>query len=120
MCLLINKSQNNLISNIKIAKTFFDRFKGLMFKKNIVEGLILKIPKSKYRYKSSIHMFFMRSALDILFIDDKNIIFEMVTISPWNIYTPKKPAKYVIELKKGCIEKKRIAINDEIEIIKLL
>ncbi|MDR2545677.1 MAG: DUF192 domain-containing protein [Methanobrevibacter sp.] len=116
---MFNKTKNKEIFEVEIANSYFKRLKGLMFKKNINKGLILKVPKSRYSKRSSMHMFFMRISLDVLFINEENKVYEMVTLKPWKIYSPKKPAKYVVELKKDSINTKNIEINDEI-IIKTL
>lgn len=52
--------------------------------------------KSKYRISSSIHMFFMLKPLDILFINEEDKVYEIAKLNLWQIYMPKKPAKYVI------------------------
>lgn len=85
-----------------------------MFKRDIEKGLVFKIPESHYPLKSSIQMFFMRTSLDILFINEENKIHEMVTLNTWKLHVPKKPAKYVVELKGNTITTESIEINDEI------
>ncbi|MDR2873952.1 MAG: DUF192 domain-containing protein [Methanobrevibacter sp.] len=61
-----------------------------------MKGLVFKIMKSKYRISSSIHMFFMLKPLDILFINEEDKVYEIAKLNLWQIYMPKKPAKYVI------------------------
>jgi uncharacterized membrane protein (UPF0127 family) len=114
--MLINKTKNREIFEVDIADSYLKRLKGLTFRKNINKGLIIKVPKSECSLRSSIHMFFMRTSLDVLFIDEKNRIYEMVTLNAWDIYVPKKPAKYIVELKKDTIITKNIEMNDEITI----
>ncbi|MDR1722275.1 MAG: DUF192 domain-containing protein [Methanobrevibacter sp.] len=111
---MINITKNKTIGKVECGNTFYKRLKGLMFKKEIDMGFILKIPKSKYKFRSSIHMFFMRKSLEILFIDKNNKIYELTRLKPWKTYTPKKPAKYVVELKTNSIRDNNIEINDEI------
>jgi len=86
-----------------------------MFKKKINTGLILELPNSRSRHGSAIHMFFMRFPLDIIFADEKKMIVDMVSIHPWKTYTPKAPAKYVIEMKKGTITDSNFGIGDELD-----
>ncbi|MDR3223164.1 MAG: DUF192 domain-containing protein [Methanobrevibacter sp.] len=112
--ILINETKNKEISEVDIADSYLKRLKGLMFKRNVDKGLILKVPESKYLLRSSIHMFFMLSSLDILFINKENRIFEMITLNPYQIHIPKKPAKCIVELKKGTITTKNIEVNDKI------
>jgi len=112
---LINKTKGTNLGKIEVADSFMSRFLGLMFRANVNNGLILKLPSSRSRHGSAIHMFFMRFPLDIVFADPEKKIVDMVSIDPWKTYTPKAPAKYVIELKKGSIEKFSLEINDELD-----
>jgi uncharacterized membrane protein (UPF0127 family) len=114
MLILFNESQNKEISEVSIADSYFKRLKGLMLKRNIKRGLVLKILSSKYRINSSIHMCFMLKPLDVLFIDEEDKIYEMAKLRPWQIYTPEKSAKYIAELEENTIKEKQIKLNDKI------
>lgn len=87
-----------------------------MFKKEINKPLLFKIPKSKNKNRSSIHSCFMRFEIAIVFIDFNNKIYEITNLKPWNFYSPKKPAKYIIEFKKEEFNKINLKINDKIKI----
>ena len=39
----------------------------------------------------------------------------MVSIEPWKTYTPKAPAKYVIEMEEGTINTFNLQIGDELD-----
>jgi uncharacterized membrane protein (UPF0127 family) len=112
---VVNKSKGINMGKIDIADSFMSRFRGLMFRKNLERGLILKLPSSRSRRGSAIHMFFMRFPLDIIFADADKRIVDIVSIDPWNTYTPKAPAKYVIEIEKGSINKFELEIGDELD-----
>ena len=91
---------NEEIAKIRICDTFFSRFMGLMFKKNAKIPLLFEIPERiNKKERSSIHSFFMRFEIVIVFIDKCN----------------KKPAKYIVEFDKrefnDCLK-----IGDEVEI----
>ena len=59
---------------IKICRNIFDRFKGLMFKKNISYGLCF--PKC-----NSIHTFFMSKPIDVIMTDKEyKVLFKMFII----------------------------------------
>ncbi len=102
---IINKNKSK---EIKLAKSFQERLKGLMFKKNIDYGLLIKT-----KIGSVIHTSFMCFEIDVYFIKD-NEIFEKATVEPWKFYTPQKEADYILEFKKGDFEIKK---DDEILII---
>ena len=117
MNLLIRKnesSQTKLAYPVRVADSYLSRLKGLMFKKYIKEGLVLRVPKSKSSTRSAIHTSFMLISIDVLFVNEDNIIHDMVSIKPWNVYKPNGPSKYVIEIENGLINKHKIAIGDEI------
>lgn len=66
----------------KVAKTFLQRLKGLMWSKRLPPGegmLILKC--------NAIHTFFMRFAIDATFLDrDDNIVKTVRNIRPWRLF----------------------------------
>ena len=112
-----NSYKNHLEFDAKIANTFTKRLVGLMFKKDAKIPLLFEIPKSKNRTRSAIHTCFMRFEIVIIFIGFDNEIFEIVNLKPWKIYTPKLPAKYIIEIDKKYIKNYDFNKNDKIELI---
>ncbi len=112
---VINKSKGTELGHADIADSFMSRFMGLMFKKTLERGLILKLPKSRSRHGSAIHMFFMKVPLDIIFADSNRKVVDVVSIGPWKTYTPKAPAKYVIELENGLLASSSTQIGDELD-----
>ena len=90
---------NNI--EIKEAKTFFDRFIGLMFKKNISYGLLFKNCKS-------IHTFFMQTEIDVIATDkNNNIIKTYKKVKPWKILIAPKNTKNIYELPKNTIKEEQ-------------
>jgi uncharacterized protein len=112
---LINKTKGINFGQLDFADSFVSRLMGLMFRKDPENGLILKLPSSRSRRGSAIHMFFMRFPLDIIFLDDDKKVVDMVSIRPWKTYTPKSPAKYVVELEEGSINNYKLEIGDEMD-----
>jgi len=86
-----------------------------MLKKDIKSGLVLKIPAGRGKRGSAIHMFFMRIPLDIIFANADLKVVDMVSLEPWKTYTPKHPARFVVELKKGLLEESGTVIGDIME-----
>ncbi len=113
--LIINKTKGTNLGGAQLADSFFSRFRGLMLKKNLERGLILKIPAGRGRRGSAIHMFFMRIPLDLVFLDDAKIVVDTVTLKPWQTYTPKAPARYVIEFRTGVLSNSSTEIGDELD-----
>lgn len=83
--------------NIKIkeAKSFFSKFKGFMFKKNIDYGLL-------FRNTNGIHTFFMLESIDVVLFDkDFKIIKVLENVKPWRVILPKRNVKHTLELPTG-------------------
>ena len=87
---------------VEIADSAWKKFKGLMFRKTFEGALVFPLHKET-RFGASIHTFFMQFPIDILFLDkDKKVIDLRRDVKPWTLnITPKKPAKYIVELTGG-------------------
>lgn len=106
---IINKSRDIIfIEKARIADTFLKRVKGLMFKKDTEEALIF------YR-APSIHTFFMRFNLDVIFLDRKMRVIRIIrNLKPARmVYTWR--AWVTIEIKSGVVSKE-ISEGDCLEI----
>lgn len=113
--LLLNKSKATKLGYADMADSFFSRLRGLMLKGSLERGMILKLPPGRSRHSSGIHMFFMRIPLDVIFLDAQKKVVDQVNLKPWQVYTPKKPARYVLELEEGLIISSGTEIGDEID-----
>lgn len=104
----------NLPYRINIANNFWTRFKGLQFqKKPLVEEGLLITPCN------SIHMFFMRFPIDVVFLDQANNVVKIVSnIKPWRIVPPVRDAHSALELPSGIIVEKNIYVGDRITFIR--
>lgn len=94
-----------------VASTFFSRGRGLMMRSDFPDGTALVIDPC-----SSIHMFFMRFPIDVLYMNDSNEVVRVQHgIRPWRmgpLFT--RGAKYVIELPVGTAERSRTAVGDRL------
>lgn len=95
---------NNEIALYKY-NTFFKKFKGFMFKKNI--NFAIYFPNT-----NSIHTFFMKEAIDVI-MTDKNfkILYIFKSVKPNKIILPKKNVFYTFELP---VNKLNFNINEKI------
>ena len=96
-----------VIKDCKIADSFWKRFVGLMGKKGlgIEEGLYLD-------KCSSVHMFFMRFPLDIIFLDKNSSVVKVYEgLKPWRVTKIVNKAKSVVELPKNTIQQKGIEVG---------
>lgn len=104
--------QRTLAESAKRADGFFARGKGLMFAPPLPEGGGLIIEPC-----SSIHMLFMRYALDIIFIDRQGkVLFMYEGIKPWRIGRLVRGARAAIELPTGSIERTETSVGDQLKL----
>ncbi len=107
--MLYNETKNQeVVYHVEIADTFFQRLRGLMFRKSInpSEGLILL-------HCSSIHTWFMCFAIDVVFLDiNHRVIGIKEKIKPWRMLGFIKNAYITVELPEGCIREKGIQEGD--------
>ena len=83
--------QNKSI-NITECTTFFERFKGFMFKKNIDKALL-------FNHCNSIHTFFMKEPIDVIMCNKENIIlYYYKNLKKNKIILPKHGVSKTIEL----------------------
>ncbi|MDD2371730.1 MAG: DUF192 domain-containing protein [Firmicutes bacterium] len=97
---IVTEVNENLLANVVIADSYFKRLKGLMWKKNLNkdEGLLIKPC-------NSIHTFFMKINLDVIFIDKNNTIIEIYkNMLPWRISKIHKNSIFCIEGNAGSFE----------------
>lgn len=85
----------NRIIDVKECKSFWTRFMGFMFKKNIVSALF-------FDKCNSIHTFFMRENIDVIMCDnDNNILYFYRDLPKNRIIWPKKGVKKTYETPSG-------------------
>jgi len=103
LCQVINESrQSQLGQHVAIARSFWRRGKGLMFRSELPVGTGLVIDPC-----SSIHTFWMRFPIDVLYLDkDGTVLRADRAMKPWRIgplYV--RHGRFVIELPAGTIER---------------
>ncbi len=100
MQVLDKKTNQVLVSDLEIAKTPWQRFRGLMLRKNFRNGYGLILSPC-----SSVHTMWMRSAIDIYFISQDTVIVDRrLRVKPWRIAIPSAPCSMVLELPNAAQE----------------
>ncbi len=95
----------------KVCKGILSKGLGLMFSTK-PKNLIFIFKKEKI---NPLHMFFVFFPIDTLFLDKNKIVVEVKeNLRPFDLYTPKKKSKYVIELPKDSIKRSKTRIGDKI------
>lgn len=99
----------DLGERVRRADNPWSRFVGLMGRKRLPEGEGLQIVPC-----SSVHMFFMRFPLDILYVDKAGRVVKAVSdLRPWRL-SAARGAKSVIELPVGTIARSGTHAGDEL------
>ncbi len=99
---------------VRMADTFFKRFRGLMLTRNVSHALVFVLP-AETRANASIHMFFMLSDIDVIWLDSARRVVDFKTAKKWRLYTPKKAANYIIEGPVGLIKALEVEDGDLID-----
>lgn len=101
-----------IFNAVKLAKNFDDRLLGLMFKKQFeqgVDGLIIEPC-------ISIHTFFMRMDIDVIFLSSENTIVKVIYgMKPWRVSNFYFDSKKVLEVKAGTLPV-NLKIGEKLEI----
>ena len=112
---VINQTKKTtLIENGRLADGFVSRGIGLLSRKDLAPGDGLVIWPCQ-----SVHCFFMRFTIDVLWADKENKIVHMYPqMRPWRISRHVFRAKYVVEVPAGTIAQTKTVLGDTLELIK--
>ncbi|MBN1114013.1 MAG: DUF192 domain-containing protein [Oligoflexia bacterium] len=94
-------------SNVKNARSFTERFNGLMFRKHLDsdEGLF-------FANCNWIHTMFMNFSIDVLYLDKKYKIIDVDNaVKPWRFCSPRLKARHVVEMRAGFINDNSVSIG---------
>jgi len=107
---LINSSKGlELAADLRCAKSFYARGKGLLGRSNLPMGEGLWIWRC-----TSIHTFFMRFAIDVVFVDE-NLIVKVIfqNVQPWRMTMPAWTSSSVFELPAGTLARCPTEVGDQ-------
>ena len=100
---------NNKEIELYECTNFYTRLKGFMFTKNINRSLL-------FNHCNSIHTFFMKENIDVIFCNkDNKVLYYYPNIPKNKIIWPKLHTTKVYETPKNYFD---IKINDKMEVIK--
>ncbi len=99
MRLVEAQSGQVIAAEVEVAKSSWARFVGLMGRNSMSSGSALWIEPC-----NSIHMFFMRFAIDVLFLDRQMRVKKvMLELKPWRISPIVFGARTTVELPAGTL-----------------
>lgn len=107
--------------NAVVLANSLSRTLGLMGKRK-TEGVLFKLSKES-KVNATIHMGFMLMSIDVVWIDENGIVVDMrrrvkpvnpFNFKTWKLYTPKKPASFILELPESGA--KNLVVGDVLHI----
>ncbi|HOX39082.1 MAG TPA: DUF192 domain-containing protein [Candidatus Brocadiia bacterium] len=110
---VVNKTRGaTLVENLEIADNPLSRAKGLLGRSGLPDGAgLLIIPCN------NIHMFFMRFAIDVVWVDRQNVVLGTINeLKKWRVAFC-FPARAVIELPPGRLRRIEVRKGDQLEIV---
>lgn len=107
--IVINRSkQTTLARQARAARTFWQRLRGLMFQKALAEGQALVLVGD-----SSIHTFFMRFPIDVLYLDrEGRVLRAQDSMRPWQLGPLVRGCRYIVELPPATIRRTQTEVGD--------
>ena len=108
---IFNQTRNTVLAEKAVlADTVVSAAVGLLKHRSLPAGEGMMITPC-----SSIHMFFMKFAIDVVFIDRKNIVVGLVrNIQPFRISPYFWRARAAIEIPSGTIDKTKTQLGDQV------
>lgn len=104
--------QVDLGNKIQIATSLYERAVGLLFTDKLKAGEGLYISPCR-----SIHTFFMRYPIDVLFVDSHGKVLSQRSYHPWSVSGVHLKSQAALELPHGILARSRTRVGDHIEIM---
>ncbi len=101
-----------LAEHVDIADSFKKKLIGLMGKKTLLSGQGLFLKNC-----SSVHCFFMKFPIDVVYLSQEMVVLHMETIQPWHIGSFTKNTKHILELVAESA--KGVSLGDKINFLKV-
>jgi uncharacterized membrane protein (UPF0127 family) len=97
-----------------VADTFLSRLRGLLGRRELPRGEGLLISPT-----SSVHTFFMRFAIDVVFLDKSlRVVGVSAHVRPWKL-AGRRGARKVLELSAGESEERAIRVGEQLRLLAL-
>jgi uncharacterized membrane protein (UPF0127 family) len=108
---LLNLTRGTVVAGeVRLARSPWARSLGLMGQRGLAPGQALILEP-----ESSIHMFFMRIPLDVLFLDaDYQVLFLYEGFKPWRVSRMVRGSKRIAELGCGSIQLSGTLVGDQL------
>lgn len=105
-------SQEVVLARVRLADTFWSRFRGLQLAPRLPadSGLLFVTGREGIAH-TSIHMFFMNFAIGVVWLDSRGEVVDKTLAKPWRpAYASRLPARYFLEANPDILD--RITIGE--------
>lgn len=88
-----------ILKRVKWCTSFWCHFRGLMLVKHLPEDEgVLFVSNHEGKTHTTIHMFFMRFSIGVVWLDKQGRVVDAQLAKPWRpAYAPAAPAQYFLE-----------------------
>jgi uncharacterized membrane protein (UPF0127 family) len=100
-CRLLHVESGRILPpTLRWCDSFAGKLRGLTFRRRLPRGSgLVMVEKKDSRVRGAIHMLFVFFDLGVIWVNDAGEVVDLVCARPWRpLYTPRAPARYVIEL----------------------
>jgi len=113
---VLNVTRDTVVGeHVRVAISVVDRSVGLLRTPEVPAGEGLWIERSP-----SIHMFFMRYAIDAVFVDRHMRVTKVVAgLKPWRMVLWARGARDCLELRAGAAEGSGTTVGDELRLVEV-
>jgi len=106
----VERTGGLIAEEVFVAESFSKRLMGLMFR-----GKMSPLTALVIRPCNSIHTFFMRFPIDVLFVSkDSEVVAILHGIKPWRLSKIYLNSRFVVELPEGSALRSGIRVGDKI------
>lgn len=100
-----------LADRVRLARSLAERTVGLLRTPEVAPGEGLWIENAP-----SIHMFFMRYAIDAVFVSREGLVTHIVeNLKPWRVVLWARGARDCLELRVGSVAERGVSVGDRLE-----
>ena len=111
---MLHVNNKKIVSTVRICDTFFSHWRGLQFRKEIVdEAYVFVQDKELPSSRMAIHMVWVFFPIDVIWLDkNKKIVHIARCVKPFTLYcAPKVKSQYFVELPCDTVKRHAIALG---------
>ncbi len=98
-----------VLASLEVASRRGERRRGLLGREGITGGLAL--PSTRW-----VHSLGMRFPIDVGFVDEADLVVDMVEMQPWRMARPRLQCAWILEAEAGAFERWQLQRGDRLEI----